>query len=309
MSLIHSLLEAVRSWRRRRGGPKPNKRATVALEQLDHRQLLSVGFSGIVANDFPVTTQPGVVILADNPGVVHPMIPPTISSYVQVSGLDISGIRLTYTPADDTLSIGLQQPDNQKTGQPVIAGDTDNNLNSATVSQDVLNVEPSFIDFADLGGSETMGAFLDLNNDGVPDIVAGIPSSGLKQYQVADAVINSTAPFAIPGFGTLLPQNTGNVYLVNDPAHGAFEFSITHFSDLFKASTAETLTPEIFAQNGFGLTAFAGTPFDVVAGEDSAPMFQLSPQAVPEPASVFAWSIAVGAAALGLRLRNRRADV
>lgn len=254
MSLIHSLLEAVRSWRRRRGGPKPNKRASVALERLDHRQLLSVGFSGVVATDFPATTQPGVVVLPNNPSVKHPTIPPTINSLVKVSGLDINGIRLTYVASDDSLSIGLEQPDNQKTGQPVIAGDTDNNLNSGTVDPAVLAIEPSFIDFPDLGGSETMGAFLDLNGDDVPDIVAGVSNSGgPKFYQVANAVVNPNAPNAIPNFGTPLPANTGNVYLVNDPAHGAFEFSITHFSELFKSISGQALTPQsTFSVGAFG---------------------------------------------------------
>jgi hypothetical protein len=254
MSLIHSLLEAVRSWRRRRGGTKPNKRASVALEQLDHRQLLSVGFSGNVAIDFPATTQPGVVVLPNNPSVKHPTIPPTIAPLVKVSGLDINGIRLTYQPSDDSLSIGLEQPDNQKTGQIVIAGDTDNNLNSADVAPDVLAVEPSFIDFADLGGSETMGAFLDLNGDGLADIVAGISNSGgTKLYQVANAIVNPMAPNAIPQFGTQLPENTGNVYLVNNPNHGAFEFAINNFSELFKSVTGNALTPEsTFSVGAFG---------------------------------------------------------
>jgi hypothetical protein len=173
---------------------------------------------------------------------------------VKVSGLDISGIRLTYLPSDDSLSIGLEQPDNQKTGQPVIAGDTDNNLDSGTVAPDVLAVEPSFIDFPDLGGSETMGAFLDLNGDGVPDIVAGVSNNGgSKLYQVADAIVNPMAPNAIPQFGTALPANTGNVYLVNDPAHGAFEFAINHFSELFQSISGTALTPEsIFSVGAFG---------------------------------------------------------
>ena len=34
---------------------RPARRAGVAMEQLDHRQLLSVNFTGIVATDFPAT--------------------------------------------------------------------------------------------------------------------------------------------------------------------------------------------------------------------------------------------------------------
>ena len=46
MSLFTKLFEAVHSWRRRRGGIKPRKRSDLAMEQLDHRQLLAVNFTG-----------------------------------------------------------------------------------------------------------------------------------------------------------------------------------------------------------------------------------------------------------------------
>ena len=259
MSLLHSLLQAVRSWRRRRTGTKPARRSEVALERLDHRQLLNVDFTGIVKNDFPPTMVPGVVYLEDNPAVRHPVISPLLEPIVKVSGLDITGIAVTYDPTDDTLNLGLLQPDNQKTGQTVIAGDTDNNLNSATVDPAVLAVEPDFKDFPDLQGSETMGAILDLNNDGVPDIVAGISNDpgAPKVYQVANAVVNPSDPAnTIPGFGVPLPQNTGNVYLVNDPRHGAFEFSIAKFSQLYQSITGQALSPQSTVRIGaFGNSA------------------------------------------------------
>jgi hypothetical protein len=255
MSFLKTIAEAVRSWRRGRTGPKNRKRPRLALEQLDHRQLLSVNFTGNVITDFPAAQTPGVVVLPDNPGVAHPQIPPTLKDIVKVSGLDINGIRLSYTASDDTLSIGLQGPDNQKSGQPVIAGDTDNNLNSATVSPAVLAIEPDFKNFPDMGGSQTMGAFLDLKNTGTPDIVAGISNDvGVpKTYQVALAVVNPAMPNSIPGFGTLLPQNAGNIYLVNDPAHPNMEFSISHFSQLYLAETGKPLTSaSTIRVGGFG---------------------------------------------------------
>jgi hypothetical protein len=255
MSLYTKLAKLVGSWRHRRGGVKAAQRARISFEPLDHRKLLAVNFTGNVITDFPATLSPGVVVIPDSPAVVHPLIPGLIQNDVKVSGLDVNGIRVSYTPADDTLSIGLQQPDNQKTGQPVIAGDTDNNLDSATVSENVLAIEPSFIDFPDLRGSETMGAILDLNNDGVADIVAGIASdAGVpKTYQVADATVNPSFPSTIPGFGTLRPANAGNVYLVNDPAHPNFEFSIKNFSQLYALKTGTALTPaSTFSVGAFG---------------------------------------------------------
>ena len=119
MSLISRMREIVRSWRRRRsGGPKAAKRTTVAMELLDHRQLLSVNFTGNVTTDFPASQQPGVVVLPDNPNVLHPVIPPDLQSVIAVSGFDVSGLRATYTPADDTLSIGIEQPPSGNPGQP-----------------------------------------------------------------------------------------------------------------------------------------------------------------------------------------------
>ena len=94
MSLFARLLQAVRSWRRRRGGPKTVRHVGIAMEQLDHRQLLSVNFTGNVPIDFPATQSPGVVVLPDNPLVQHPAIAPAIAPIVKVSGFDISGIRV-----------------------------------------------------------------------------------------------------------------------------------------------------------------------------------------------------------------------
>src|SRR5271157_5222211 len=171
MSLFAKLLQAVRSWRRRRGGPKTVRHAGIAMEQLDHRQLLSVNFTGNVPIDFPATQVPGVVVLRDNPLVQHPAIAPI----VKVSGFDISGIRVSYSPFDDTLRIGLDQPQSGNHPGEVIAGDTDNNGNSGTVNPAVTSTPGfgGFQDPADFGGTEHMGAFIDFTGSGTAQIVAG----------------------------------------------------------------------------------------------------------------------------------------
>lgn len=270
MSLISRLIHAVQSWRRRGGGRKAAPRAGVSMEQLDHRQLLSVNFTGNVATDFPATSTPGVVVLPDNPSVTHPTIDASIASIVKVSGFDINGLRVTYTPEDDTLSIGIEQPPSQQAGQPgpVIAGDSDNNGNDGTVNPAVTAIKgSSFKDFPDFGGSEFMGVFLDLKGTGFADVVAGYslddPRSP-KQYQVAQAVVNtSLPPTTLPDFGTQLPMFEGNVYKVNSPAHPNLEFSITHFSQLYLAETGQPLTPN----TTFKLGAFAGSQDDPGIGE------------------------------------------
>ncbi|MDX2037294.1 MAG: hypothetical protein SFX72_11640 [Isosphaeraceae bacterium] len=273
MSLFTRFYETIRSWRRPRAAVKNRNKAEVRLEQLDHRQLLAVNFTGNVAVDFPASLNPGVVVLPNNPSVVHPNIPPSTASIIKVSGLDISGIRVSYTAEDDTLSIGLEQPDNQTNGRPVLAGDTDNNGNSADVNPAVLAIEPAFKDFPDLGGSETMGAFFDLNNDGTPDIVAGISNdlNKPKQYIVADAVNDPNNPGSIPGFGTILPF-AGNVYLVNDIDHPAFQFAIKNFSQLYQQKTGLALTPGTNIQVG----AFGNSGDDIGISEAFFPAAQVN---------------------------------
>ena len=259
MFSIKSLFQAVRSWHRRRGGPKtPKRTAPVTVERLDHRQLLSANFTGNAVIDIPATGPPGTVILLDNGSAQQAGIPLDLKPIIKVSGLDISGVRMVYTPGDDILSIALQSPDNQKTGQPVLAGDTDNNGDGGTVAPDVLALRPGFVDFAFLGGTETMGAFLDLNGDNIPDVVAGIannPGAG-KLYQVSDAVVNpdpAVAATTRPLFGAKLLNNTGAAFLANDPGAPNFEFQVTNFSKLYQAKTGQPLrTNSVIKVGAFG---------------------------------------------------------
>jgi hypothetical protein len=263
MSLFKTLLHAVRSWRRRRGGgTKAPKRAGVALERLDHRQLLSVNFTGNVTTDFPASLQPGVVAINPDPANPPqiPLIPPPLLPIVKVSGFAITGLRVSYTPADDVLSIGIVQPDNQRDGRPVIAGDADNNGNSETVNPAITAMPgfQNFMDFPDLGGPETMGVFLNFNpaNPNASDLIAGfsndIPSLQ-KTYQVADAVVNPM--FRVPAFGTFRPQNTGGFFLFNSEANPNFELSIKNFSQVYQEKTGKPLTPD----SQISIGAFGGS--------------------------------------------------
>ena len=235
MPLIRNILGAIRSaWSHRSRAVKPTRRHTLSgVDHLDDRQLLTVSFTGNVINDFPAATGPGVKFLTGGP-IQQPTIPPSLQSLISVTGWNQEGIAFSYDPNADTLSVGILQPDNGKTGQRIIAGDADNNLNSGTVDPAVIAIDPSFQDIADLGQSEHMFAYLDLNNDGTPDIVAGIDGfSANKNYQVALAVPNPT-PTNPPSFGAEIPGHAGNIFLVNDPRHPAMEFNITNFKTLFR---------------------------------------------------------------------------
>ena len=107
MSFLKKISDAVLSWRRRRVEQPSRRRANVAMEQLDHRQLLAVNFTGNVLTDFPATTNPGVVVLPDNPAVVHPQFPTNqlLQQQILVSGFDISrGRETTFTPGMSAVS-------------------------------------------------------------------------------------------------------------------------------------------------------------------------------------------------------------
>ena len=303
MSLISRLLSVVRSWGGPRVAKKPARRTIVTMEQLDHRQLLAVNFTGNVAIDFPATMQPGVVVIPDNPSVTHPTLSPALAPIIKVSGFDINGIRATYDSATDTLSIGLEQPLNQKPGLdgipgqvPVIAGDADNNGNSGTVDPATLAASPGFQEFPGLQGPQGLGAFLDFTGTGYADVVAGFsPNSAapLKLYQVATANVNRNLPPTSPAnnFGTPLPNNTGNVYLNNSPLHPNLEFNITNFSQLYQSITGKPLTPATnigigafgVASNNIGVgdAFFPPLPINIGQATTPIPVIPVCPPASP----------------------------
>jgi hypothetical protein len=269
MSLISRLVHAVQSWRQPRGGFKTTRRAAVSMEQLDHRQLLSVNFTGNVATDFPASTTPGVVVVTD-PNNVQPSIAPQIASIVKVSGFAVSDLRVSYDQTDDTLSIGFDGPPSDPanaSSHQVIAGDADNNGNDGTVNPALLAV-PNFSSFKDnvqFGGSEAMAAVLDLNGSGTPDIVAGFSSTDarpVKEYQVA--IANTSMSSTAPGFGTELPQFEGSVYKNDSANHPNLEFSIADFSKLYLQETGKALTSDSVIKIG----AFAGSQEDLGIGEE-----------------------------------------
>jgi hypothetical protein len=268
MSLISRLVHTIQSWRRPRGGQKTNRRADLLMEHLDHRQLLSVNFTGNVATDFPASTVPGVVVVTD-PNNVQPSIAPQIAPIVKVSGFAVSDLRVSYDQADDTLSVGFEGPPSDPavpSSHQVIAGDADNNGNDGTVNPALLAV-PNFSGFKDnnqFGGSEAMAAVLDLNGSGTPDIVAGYSSTDarpVKEYQVA--VANTSTSLTTPDFGTELPQFEGNVYKNNSAVHPNLEIDIAHFSTLYLQETGKALTSDSIIKIG----AYAGSQEDLGIGE------------------------------------------
>jgi hypothetical protein len=306
MYLFSRLFQAARAWRNS-GRPKTAKRSVVNVEQLDHRRLLSVNFSGNVATDFTATTTPtpefptGVVLFnsSNTPGIITPNTA-FYGNLIPTSGYAISGIAVSYDSTDDTLSIGFEQPPANIPSDPtgdVIAGDADDNGNAGNVNPAVTALDFGFTEFPALEGSGIeMNAFLDLADTGTPDVVAGfspiqpaLPANqspvgpnpmAPKPYQVAQAM-PATEPFTGPSFGALLPNNTGNVYLANLAAHPNLEFSITNFSQLYLADTGHALTPS----SVIGIGAFAGNNTTAHINDAFFPenTFTLAQATVPVP--------------------------
>ncbi|MFO0959971.1 MAG: hypothetical protein U0800_21475 [Isosphaeraceae bacterium] len=279
------------------------------MEPLDHRQLLAVTFTGNVAADFPATSGPGVVVLQNPLNAIRPTFPTSqngkdLQSIIQVSGFELQGLRVSYDPTDDTLNLGIVQPNSGKPAgdgvlYPVIAGDADNNLNSGTTAPEVTAIDPFFVDEPDMGGTEYMAAFLDVNGDGKPDVVAGFSNSGgsPKAYQVAEAQVNPVNPeLPLRSFGAAHPEWTGSYFLVNSPQQGGFEMSIKNFKNLYSAyNPGKTLAPESVlrvgaiagsgSDDGIGeATYFAREPFTV--GQASPPVPCPTPPPVSPPISV-----------------------
>lgn len=289
MSLFTKLFEAVHSWRRRRVGIKPpRKRNGPGMEQLDHRQLLAVNFTGVAANDFPVTNNPGVQVITNPPPPegtnTFPGIPPGFADLISVSGYQINQLRVSYTAADDTLNVGVEGPNNGRDANQVIAGDADNNGNSGTVNPEVVARDPQFQDPADMGGTETYGISLSLDGDATPEVLAGFPIGSqtdlsAKPFQVARALApdsNSSNPL-IPQFdqAQTFPQFTGNYYLANDPGRPNFELQIPRFSQLYQQITGQAFT----STSPLAIGAFAASD---QSGGISEEVFPALPVSIPQ---------------------------
>ena len=292
MSLFTKLYEAVHSWRRRRVGIKPSrKRSEPTMEQLDHRQLLAVNFTGVAATDFPVTQNPGVQVIANPPPPAgtntYPLVPVPLRSFISVSGLQINQLRVSYTQVDDTLNVGVEGPLNGRDGNEVIAGDVDNNGNQGTVDPRITAADPQFTDPADFGGTKTYGVSLAFNNNGIPDVVAGFPTgaqsdTAAKPFEVARALPQTSTSF-LPQFDQtqVFPQYTGNYYYANNPSKPNLELQIPHFSQLYQQITGQVLTPTSPIEIG----AFAATVQDVGFSDEIDPPLplNLTQATVPPP--------------------------
>jgi hypothetical protein len=167
------------------------------------------------------------------------------------SGWDITGLRLTYNAATDTMRV--------RVNVGTILGDADGDGDPSVTSAYLSGLGGT--DIPDLGGSESAAVYFDLDQDGTWDVIAGI--SGVTDYwgfSVNVFAYLSIPPYFSPGynFGTPLPIHTGTISANPSSTDPDLEFTITNWSTL----------PGHDASASFTVGAYLGSGDDAGIGED-----------------------------------------
>ena len=169
-------------------------------------------FTGDVENDFP--TGPDFLTFPD-PNGQNVWVPAHPSAPIS-SGWDIKDVRVTYDSATDILYVGLNSYQT--------VGDADTDGNEGTMSYG------GGVDVPNLGASESVSVYFDLDQDGDWDVIAGVPSASDFSGFTLTTALGSTA--SIGFFGTpALTSHLGTVYW-NPPSDPDLEFQILDFSTL-----------------------------------------------------------------------------
>ncbi len=279
----------------------------------------TMNFTGNVENDFPLTAGNGVVAFVPHPQADGTPDPTYVSqdAWMTQQGLTtgwaVKDMRLDYDKSTDTLQVGVNFYG--------IAGDADGNGDPSAASSRMM--AEGGVDTASLGGHKSVTVGFDFNGNGTPQVVAGVPAD---KTEAGPGIDGFTVASYKPGtnglqnsYGAALANNLGNLAFDPSAAHPDFEFTVKNFSQV----AGDALT------KGFTVSAYAGSPDDVVAGEDTfrhavtlpqaqtapgtvvpnpptGPETQFGGPVVPEPATVVAWSSAIVGGML-FRLRRRRA--
>ncbi len=245
--------------------------------------------TGNVETDFP-STRVGVITL------VNPRYPTeNPEAYVAQHGLStgwsIKDIRLMYDESADRMFVGVNFFG--------IAGDADSNGDPGTVS--TAAAAKGAIDLPNLGGRESITVGFDMTKSGKPTILAGVPGDkrqagpGLNGFSVS-SFANFNAGIA-NSYGLPLSLHQGDLLFNSSASQPDFQFTVNNFSKL----------PGYDPDNGFSLIAFAGTPDDTFE-EEGVLFSDVAFGRIPEPATVLAWSLVLGAGAVvQARRRLRRA--
>ncbi|WZO96790.1 hypothetical protein EP7_003795 [Isosphaeraceae bacterium EP7] len=271
--------------------------AVAALSGVRAASADAINFTGNVANDMVISKTSNTVQI--NRGAGHVAQAKWMTDRGWTSGWSINDMRLSYDQKTDTMFVGVNFFG--------IAGDSDGNGDPG--SADAKTLASGGIDLAHLGGRKSISvAFAPdsasgLSKAGAPVLIAGVPAdksqagTGINGFNVA-AYKPSNMGIAY-NYGKTLTDHMGALAFDPSAEHPGFEFTITNFSKIVGLDPSK----------GFWVQAFAGSPDDIVAGEDSVPLTRigpLSPQ-VPEPTTVVAWGSVLLGGALW-RSRRRRAS-
>ena len=263
--------------------------ATLALLAAGSASADAIQFTGNVEHDFQGS---GVVQIVDFGGSSLDVA--QTPSVTGITGWNIQDLRLAYDNQSDTLHVGVNFFS--------IAGDADGNGDPG--GADPATSAAGGIDLPHLGGRESISVGFDLQNRRVTDVVAGVPGdktkagTGIDGFTVAAFTNNTNGNSNLAfSYGQTLTQHLGGLAFDPSAERPDFEFTIANFSQL----------PGFDAAQGFNVRAFAGTPDDIVAGEDQIPWEHVSfptvDAQVPEPATLLAWTVLMGAS---WRLRRCR---
>ena len=267
----------------------------------------SITLTGNVANDFkPSDPNVNITPVSDNPLNIGQASFMTQNGWV--SGWAISDIRTGYDASTDTLYVGVNTFKNSQ-GAQAIVGDADGNGNPGTAAPQTT--ASGGIDLPNLGGRESVAVSFAPDGPngktapGTPLIIAGVPAdktgfpTNVASAQDYFLVSNYKGVNLGLGynFGQPLPNLNGGLAFNPSTQTPGFEFTIKHFA----ASGLD-------ATKGFWISAYAGTPDDVVAGEGALAYTRIpafAGQEIPEPTTILLWSAVAGGAML--RRYRRRA--
>ena len=212
-------------------------------------QAQQVDFTGTVLVDFPNAVEG--VDRAIDPGRIDVGLPDVLVD--AVSGYDIDELRLSYHRASDTLFVGIQTFG--------IAGDIDGDGDPSTTDPRLLDLGGR--DVPDFDQPESFAFMIDTNEDGIPEVIAGISYSGsTADFQVSEFFGGLDGAFA-PGAAFGAPYPDGG-FLFASPTAGRphLEFTIEGFS--------EKMIVQGDLSQRFGVAVYMGSAADVV-GEDFLP--------------------------------------
>lgn len=256
----------------------------------------AITFTGNVGADFPQGQNNGVYVV---PGLPAGSVGQAswITNQGWINGWTIKDLRFDYNKASNTMQVGVNFYS--------IAGAADGNPAGVP---DPRTIAAGGSDPAHLGGQKSItvefapSSATNPSLVGTPLITAGVPQNktsagtGTDGFTVSSFQNNGSLPL---NYGTPIPGANGNLAFDPSPAHPDFEFAIKDWSKFSSMAGA----------TGFWISAYAGSPNDVVAGESNIGWIHVPLSAaqtvVPEPTAFAGWALMAGGAAWALR-RSRK---